>query len=117
MGFTFTGVAISGGSSSGKGKGGRKGPPVVWDGPLGPDLFPEPIFEFPAQSKREFTRETPLRRYDNCKEDWPKCRHGEDCLVQMCTDGMDRGRHFFKCPRAWVTISINFIYIFFELPL
>ena len=117
MGFTFTGVAISGGSSSGKGKGGRKGPPVVWDGPLGPDLFPEPIFEFPAQSKREFNRETPLRWYDNRKEDWPKCRHGEDCLVQMCTDGMDGGRRFFKCPHAWVTISIKYIYILFVLPL
>ena len=50
-------------------EGGRKGPPVVWDRLLGPDLFPEPIFEFPAQSKREFTRETPLRQYDNRKED------------------------------------------------
>ena len=66
------------GFDSGKGKGGRKGPPVVWDGPLGPDFFPKPIFEFPAQNKREFTRE---RWYDNHKEDWPKCRHGEDCLV------------------------------------
>ena len=92
---------------SGKGKGGRKGPPVVWDGPLGPDLFLEPIFEFPAQSNREFTRETPLRRYDNHKEDWPKCRHGEVCLVQICTDGMDGGRRFFKCPRTWVTITIK----------
>jgi len=104
---------MSGGSSggkgfgTGKGKGGRKGPPVVWDGPLGPDFFPEPIFEFPAQTKREFTKETPLRQYDNRKEEWPKYRHGEDCLVQMCTDGMDGGRRFFKCPCAWVTISIK----------
>ena len=66
---------MSGGSSSekgfgsGKGKGERKGPPVVWDGSLGPDFFPELIFEFPAQNKREFTRETPLRQYDNRKED------------------------------------------------
>ena len=79
MGFTFTGVTMSEGSSSGKGFGsgkgkwGRKGPPVVWDGPLDPDLFPELVlvFEFPAQNKREFTRETPLRQYDNRKEDWP----------------------------------------------
>ena len=66
MGFTFTGVTMSGGSSSGKdfdsgkGKGGRKGPPVVWDGPLDPDLFLEPIFEFPAQNKREHQRNTSL---------------------------------------------------------
>ena len=95
------------GFGTGKGKGGRKGPPVVWDGPLGPDVFPEPIFEFPAQTKREFTKETPLRQYDNRKEEWPKCRHGEDGLVQMCTDEMDGGRRFFKCPRAWVIISIK----------
>ena len=56
---------MSGGSSgrkgfgTGKGKRGRKGPPVVWDGPFGPDFFLEPIFEFPAQTKREFTKETP----------------------------------------------------------
>ena len=56
----------------------RKGPPVVWDGPLGPDFFPEPIFEFPAQNKREFNRE---RQYDNRKEDRLKCRHSEDYLV------------------------------------
>ena len=74
----------------------------MWDGPLDPDLFPELVlvFEFPAQNKREVTRETPLRQYDNRKEDWPKCRHGEDCLVQMCTDGMDGGRRFFKYPHG-----------------
>ena len=30
---------------------------------------------------------------------------GEDCLVQMCTDGMDGGRRFFKCPHAWVILG------------
>ena len=37
-----------------------------------------------------------LKWYDNRRETWPKCRHGEDCLVQMCTDGMDGGQRFFK---------------------
>ena len=53
---------MSGGGASGKnyygfgkGKGGRKGDPIVWDGPLGPDSFPEPVFEFPPQHKSEFT--------------------------------------------------------------
>jgi len=39
---------MSGGGSSGKnyygfgkGKGGRKGDPIIWEGPLGPDSFPE----------------------------------------------------------------------------
>ena len=56
---------MSGGGSSGKnyyglgkGKGGRKGDPIIWEGPLGPDSFPKPVFEFPPQHKSEFTNET-----------------------------------------------------------
>ena len=89
----------------GKEKGERKGDPIIWDGPLEHDFFPEPVSEFPPQHKSKFTNETPLRKYDDRKEPWPKCRHGEDCLVQMCTDGMDGGRRFFKCPRAWVILG------------
>jgi hypothetical protein len=44
--------------------------------------------ECPVESKSQFTNENPLRGYDNRKEDWPKCMHGEDCLLQMCTEGM-----------------------------
>ena len=41
--------------------------------------------------------------------------HGEDCLVQMFTEGMDGGRHFFKCPRAWViTITIHLLNMFLD---
>ena len=89
----------------GKEKGEERETPIIWEGPLGPDSFPELVFEFPPQHKSEFTNETPLRQYDDRKEPWPKCRHGEDCLVQMCTDGMDGGRHFFKYPRAWVILG------------
>ena len=103
---------MSGGSSSGKafgagrGKGGaRKGPPIVWEGSLGPDFFSEAVYEFPVESKSDFNKDSPLRGYDSRKEDWPKCRHGEDCLVQMCAEGVDGDRHFFKCPRAWVIVS------------
>ena len=53
---------MSEGGSSGKnyygfvkGKWGRKGDPIIWEGPLGPDFFPEPVFEFPPQHKSEFT--------------------------------------------------------------
>ena len=56
---------MSGGGSSGKNyygfgkrKGGRKGDPIIWEGPLGPDSFPDPVFEFPPQHKSEFTNET-----------------------------------------------------------
>ena len=68
-------------------------------------FFPEAVYEFPFESMSDFTKETPLRGYDNRREDWPKCMHGEDCLVQMCAEGTDGGRRFFKCPRAWVILS------------
>ena len=39
--------------------------------------------------------------------------HGEDCQVQMFIEGIDGGRRFFKCPRAWVlAISICFFNMF-----
>ena len=60
---------------------GRKGPPVVWEGSIGPEFFLEAVYEFPVESKSDFTKETPLRGYDNRREDWPKCIYGEDCLV------------------------------------
>ena len=84
----------------------RKGPPIVWEGSIGPEYFSESLFEFPFKCKRDFTNEKPLRGYDNRKEEWPKCMHNKDCLVQMCGSGTDGGRRFFKCPRAWI-ISMN----------
>ena len=42
----------------------RKGPPIVWEGSLGPDSFEEPIEEFLLERKSDFTRERPLRSYD-----------------------------------------------------
>ena len=49
---------MPGGGSSGKNyygfgkeKGGRKGNPIIWEGPLGPDSFPEPVFEFPPHTR------------------------------------------------------------------
>ena len=56
----------------GKEKGEERETPIIWEGPLEPDSFPEPVFEFPPQHKSEFTNETPLRQYDNRREPWPK---------------------------------------------
>ena len=87
----------SGGSSSGKGfgsgrgKGTRKRPPIVWPGSIGPEDFPKVVYEFPVESMSDFTKDSPLRGYDNRIEDWPKCMHGEDCLVQMLAEGTDGG--------------------------
>jgi hypothetical protein len=89
----------------------------VWEGSVGSEFYLKPVFEFSVESKSDFTNENPLRGYDNCKEDWPKCMHGEDCLVQMLTEGMDGGRCFFKCPRAWVNvITIRLLNMFLFFP-
>jgi hypothetical protein len=95
---------MSGGSSSsrGRGKGVRKGPPIVWESSLGPDSFEKPIEQFPLKSKSDFTHERPLRSYDNCTEDLLKCHHGEDCVVQMYNDYDGGGRRFFRCSRGFV---------------
>ena len=78
--FSFVAVPMSGGSSKGRRKG--KETTIVWEGSLGPDLFEEALYErFPVESKSDFTKEAPLRGYDGRKEEWPKCMHGEDCLV------------------------------------
>ena len=64
-----------GGPSRGKsfgserGKEGMKGTPIVWEGSLGPDFFEEPVYQFFPESKSDFTKECPLRGYDNRKED------------------------------------------------
>jgi hypothetical protein len=99
--FLFVELTMSGGSSRGKGKG--KETPFLWEGSLGPDLFEEALYDrFFVESKSDFTKEAPPRGYDDRREEWPKYMHGEDCLVQMFTDEIDGGHHFFKCPRAWV---------------
>ena len=111
----------SGGSSSGKGfgsgrgKGSRKGPPILWPGSIGPEDFPKVVYEFPVESRSDFTKDSPLRRYDNRIEDWSKCMYGEDCLVQMLADGTDGSRRFFKCPRAWVMLSTKGVLDIFNM--
>jgi hypothetical protein len=94
---------LGGGSSSrGRGKGVRKRPLIVWEGSLGLNSFEEPIEQFPLESKSDFTRKRPLRSYNNRTEDWLKCRHGEDCVVQMYNDCDGGGRRFFRCPRGFI---------------
>ena len=46
----------------------------MWEGSIGPDFFSEAVYEFPVESKSDFTKETPLRGYDNRREDWPRER-------------------------------------------
>ena len=105
------------GFRSGRGKRGTKETPIVWEGSLGPDFFEEPVYQFLPESKSDFTKECPLRGYDTRKKDCQKCMHGEDCLVQMFTKGIDGGRRFFKYPRAWViAIIFRLLNMFLEYP-
>ena len=87
----------------------------MWEGSLGPNFFEEVVYHFSPESKSDFTKECPLGGYDNRKEDWSKCMHGENCLMQMFIEGMDEGRRFFKYPRAWViAITIHLLNMFFD---
>jgi hypothetical protein len=81
----------------------------VWEGSLGLEDFDKPVYHFLVETKRDFTKECPLRGYDNQKEDWPKYRYGEDYLVQMFVEDLDGGHRFFKCPRAEV-IGFKILY-------
>jgi hypothetical protein len=75
------------GSRNERAKGVGKGPPICYDGPLGPNYFEEAAYEFPVQIKNDFNKEVRLWYYDKRREDWSKCMHGEDCLVQMFVEG------------------------------
>jgi hypothetical protein len=86
-------------------------PLICFDGPLVTDCFEEALFNFLVQSKIDFNKEVRLRSYDNKREYWPKCMHGEDCLVQMFIEGgIDGGRGFFRCPYAYVNINSNILF-------
>ena len=65
--FSFVAVPMSGGLSRGRGKG--KGSTIVWEGCHGPDFFEEALYEtFSVESKSDFTKEAPLRGYDERKK-------------------------------------------------
>jgi hypothetical protein len=57
----FGGSSSRKGSGTGRGKGGRKGPPIVWEGSVGPDFYPKVVEEFPVESKSDFLSNNPLR--------------------------------------------------------
>ena len=51
----------------------------MWPGSIGTEDFLEAVYEFAVESRSDFTKDSVLRGYDNRREDWPKCMHGEDC--------------------------------------
>jgi hypothetical protein len=70
-----------------RGEGWREVTSHLFRWPLGLDFFEETTYNFPVQSKRDFNKEVWLRSYNNRKEDWPNCMHGEDYLVKMFVEG------------------------------
>ena len=46
------GLSSRKGFGAGRGKVARKGLPIVWEGSVGPEIYPEPVYEFPVESKR-----------------------------------------------------------------
>jgi hypothetical protein len=97
--------------SGASGKGKEKGTDLVfWLGCYGPDWYPDPQEYFPLQGKKDFHPPSRLRPYDNRKEEWPKCCHGDNCVVQVYSDGgLHEGRRFLRCPRGWVSLTTRFI--------
>jgi hypothetical protein len=49
-----------------------EGPPIVWEGSLGPNFFEKVVYEFPVKSNSDFTTENPLRGYNSRREGWLK---------------------------------------------
>ena len=106
-------------SRSGRGRGGRRGrgrggqgvsEPITWPGSFCPSYYLPPPPELPLEQKSDFTHpHGQLRHYDDREEEWPKCVHGDDVVVQMYDGGCDSGRRFFRCPRAQVKTSEMYI--------
>ena len=57
--------------------------PIVWVGSIGSNFFEKPVYQFPPESKSDFTKECPLRGYDNRKEDVHQGDRRRSSLLQM----------------------------------
>ena len=78
------------------------------DDTLGPEVYfespPEFKEHFPIQEKRDFGTQNRLKPYEPRRKavNWPKCMHGELCIVQVYDGEIHGGRRFWRCPRGWV---------------
>ena len=78
------------------------------DGSLGPALWsqqdPEFNSNFPVLDKRDFKSMRDVRKYaPNQMVNWPRCAHGEFCVMQIYQGWDNSGRRFWHCSRAWVS--------------
>ena len=97
----------------GRGRGRRGNPPhhFVWEGSFGPEEYEPPLEQFPLEGIHTFVGARRLRPYDDRREEWPKCAHGEHCVVQVFDSWIDGGRRFYRCPNGYVcvTFTVHFI--------
>ncbi|WVZ75348.1 hypothetical protein U9M48_023409 [Paspalum notatum var. saurae] len=87
----------------GRGRGRRGNPPhhFVWEGSFGPEEYEPPLEQFPLEGIHTFVGARRLRPYDDRREEWPKCAHGEHCVVQVFDSWIDGGRRFYRCPNGY----------------
>jgi hypothetical protein len=77
------------------------------DDSLGPALWsqqdPEFNTNFPVLDKRDFKSMRDVRKYaPNQTVNWPRCAHGEFCVMQVYQGWDNSSRRFWHCSRAWV---------------
>ena len=62
---------------------------------------------FPLQEKRDFKSMRDVRSYaPNQPVNWPRCAHGDFCVMQVYQGWNNSGRRFWHCPRAWVSKAV-----------
>ena len=88
------------------------------DETVGPTVWTEqdPDFKgnFPVLDKRDFRSMRDVRSYaPNQPVNWPRCAHGEFCVMQVYQGWNHSGRRFWHCPYASVSIAtMTFVHHF-----
>jgi hypothetical protein len=77
------------------------------DDSIGPALWsqqdPEFNINFPVLDMRDFKSMHDVRKYaPNQTVNWPRCAHGEFCVMQIYPGWDNSGRRFWHCSRACV---------------
>ncbi|CAL5052293.1 unnamed protein product [Urochloa decumbens] len=66
-----------------RGRGGEALLPTTWPGSFGPTVYDAPLDILPVQGRAYYAPPNSLRPYDDRRDEWPVCHHGESCLVQL----------------------------------
>jgi hypothetical protein len=82
---------------------------------FGPELWqqqsPDFVANFPLKGKSDFTSMREVRSYAPKQSVlWPRCSHGELCVMQVYEGWNNSGRRFWHCPYAWVSNVDKFVH-------